>query len=253
MRMQPHLLGLGLAAASFGCGSKSNDLGAAGGPGSSHGPGLDAGPSTDNTNMDATLPSGDPAQHFVPSLTDDAGIVTMQGFCTPGVYEGKFMTYVGAGGDGGSAGPFSFMWNGSLTLDLRAQKITMTSMTAGELPTTTSTNTLEIADGGALDGSDTMGGSFFANLSGKLDCSPDAGPPFHLTATLSNGGYSLGGFLQLAIVGTLTADYVEAGTLTPPMLANGAILVGGVLTDGGAPFASARGTWSAFWVSAPPP
>ena len=65
----------------------------------------------------------------------------------------------------------------------------MTSTTGGEIPTTTSTSTLEIADGGALDGSDMFGGGFFANLSGTLDCSPDAGPPFHLTATLSNGAY----------------------------------------------------------------
>ena len=252
MRIPLHLCGLGLVAGSLGCGSKSTHLGPGSGPGSS-GPGLDAGPSTDIANMDATLPDGDPAQRFVPVLTDDAGIVTTQGSCTPGVYQGKFMTYVGVGGDGGSAGPFAFMWNGSLTIDLRAQKITMTSTTVGELPTTISTSTLEIADGGALDGGDTMGGSFFANLSGELDCSPDAGPPFHLTATLRNGSYSLGGFIQLGMVGNMTADYVEAGAFTPPMLANGAILVGGVLTDGGAPFASASGTWSAFWVSAPPP
>ncbi len=206
----------------------------------------------DNANLDATVPNLDPSQHFVPSPTDDAGIVTTQGVCTPGVYKGKFKTYVGAGGDGGSAGPFAFMWNGDLTIDLRAQKITMTSTTVGELPTTTSTNTLEIADGGALDGGDTMGGSFFADLIGELDCSPDAGPPFHLTAKLSNGHYKLS-FLSLGIIGHLTADYVEAGTFTPPMLANGAILVGGVTTDGGAPFASASGTWTAVWVSAPPP
>ena len=252
MRTHLSLWGLGLVAASLGCGSKSNDVGDASGPGSSRGPDLDAGPSTANANTDATLPGNDPGQHFVPSLTDDAGIVTTQGFCAPGVYQGKFLTYVGAGADGGSAGPFSFMWNGSLTLDLRAQRITMTSTTVGELPTTTSTNTLEIADGGALDGGDTMGGSFFANLNGKLDCSPDAGPPFRLSATLSNGTYNLS-FLQLGMIGNLTADYVEAGALTPPMLANGTILVGGVLTDGGAPFASASGTWSALWVSPPPP
>jgi hypothetical protein len=159
------------------------------------------------------------------------------------------MTYVGAGGDGGTAGPFAFMWNGNLTIDLSAQRITMTSATGGgEIPGSTSTTTLEIADGGALDGSDTMGGSFFANLIGKLDCAPDAGPPFHLIATLSNGDYKQA-FFQIPMIGNLTADYQEAGAGTPPMLVNGAILVGGLLTDGGAPFASASGTWSASWIS----
>ncbi len=244
---------LALSAASFGCGSGSNDLGGASGSGSRTGPGLDASPSTNVATPDATLPTGDPdADIFVPSLIEDAGSVTQQGVCTPGVYRGKFKTYVGVGGDGGKAGPFAFMWNGNLTIDLSAQKITMTSMTGGEIPTTTSTSTLEIADGGALDGGDTMGGSFFANLSGELDCSPDAGPPYHLAAKLSNGVYK-DAFLKLAIEGHLTADYMEAGTTTPPMLVNGAILVGGLLRDGGAPFASANGSWSATWVAAPPP
>ena len=112
------------------------------------------------------------------------------------------------------------MWNGNLTIDLAAQKITMTSTSGGEIPTTTATSTLEISDGGALDGSDMYGGGFFANLSGKLDCAPDAGPPYHLTATLSNGGYK-NAFFQIPIVGNLAADYQEGGAGTPPMLVNG--------------------------------
>ena len=161
------------------------------------------------------------------------------------------MTYVGTGGDGGSPGPLSFMWNGSLTIDLKSKKVTMISTGAGEIPTTTSTTSLEIADGGALDGSDQIGGNFFANLSGNLDCSPDAGPPYRMTATLSDGTYKDGPFFQIAIIGNMTADYQEAGAGTPPMLVNGSILVAGLLMDGGAPFASASGTWSATWVSPP--
>jgi hypothetical protein len=239
----------------LGCGSKSNNFGGSSGTGSNTGLGLDAGPSTDEmgAETDATVLNADPdAQRFVATSTDDASSVVTQSVCTAGVYQGEFTTYVGVGGDGGNAGIFSLMWNGSLTIDLDAQKITMTSTTGGEIPTIRSTTTLEIADGGALDGSDTMGGSFFANLNGKLDCSPDAGPPYHLTATLSNGDYKQR-FFKLAMIGNLTADYMEAGATTPAMLANGEILVGGVLKDGGAPFASARGTWSATWVSPAPP
>ena len=236
------------AALALGCGGGgSKDLGNGSGPPSTTGPGS-GGPSTDRP--DATLANSDTdAQLFMPAATDDAGIVTQSGACAAGVYQGNFMTYTGVGGDGGAPGPFAFMWNGSLTIDLHAQTITMTSMTVGELPTTTATSTLEIADGGALDGSDMFGGAFFANLSGTLDCAPDAGPPYRLTATLSDGAYKQA-FFATAIVGHLGADYQEAGAGTPPMLVNGTILVAGVLTDGAAPFASASGTWSATWVSA---
>ena len=248
--MRIHLCAMAPAAAlALGCGGAgSNGLGDTSGPPS--GTGLDHGGASTGS-PDATLSnSGDnDAQLFIPAATDDAGIVVQSGACTAGVYQGKFMTYVGAGGDGGAPGLFSFMWNGNLTIDLNAQKITMTSMTVGELPTTTSRYALEIADGGALDGSDTTGGSFFANLSGSLDCAPDAGPPYRLTATLSNGAYKQA-FFSIAIIGNLTADYQEAGAGTPPMLVNGGILVAGVLTDGGAPFASASGSWTATWVSA---
>jgi hypothetical protein len=237
------------AALALGCGGSGSHAfpDAAGSP-SRTGSGDDGAPSIDNA--DATIDNGD-AEVFAPTRTGDAGVIVTQSVCAPGTYQGKFMTYVGSGGDGGSPGLFSFMWNGDLTIDLSAQKITMTSMTGGEIPTTTSTSTLEIADGGALDGSDQIGGSFFANLSGTLDCSPDAGPPYRLTATLSNGSYSQGAFYTIPIIGHLTADYQEAGAATPPMLVNGGILVGGLLMDGGQPFASASGSWSATWVHAP--
>ena len=228
-------------------GNRSNAFGDGGSPPSSGQPD-DGGPAT---GRDATFSTGrdNDAELFMPGATNDAGVVVQPGACAAGVYQGKFMTYTGVGGEGGTPGPFAFMWNGDLTIDLTAQKITMTSMTAGELSTTISTTTLEIADGGALDGGDTFGGHFFANLSGSLNCAPDAGPPYRLTATLTNGDYALPVFSSL-IIGHLGADYQEAGAGTPAMLVNGDILVAGVATDGGAPYASASGTWTATWVSA---
>jgi hypothetical protein len=238
------------AALLLGCGSGSTAVLDGTGPetpaGSSGGGGGSAG------NPDATVSGGDTdAQVFQPSpTTGPTGTVVTQGACVPGVYQGQFMTYVGAGADGGTAGGlFSFMWNGNLTIDLAAQTVTMTSTSAGEVPTTSSTSTLAITDGGALDGSDMYGGAFFANLNGELNCAPDAGPPYHLVATLSNGSYN-NTFFKIPIVGNLTADYQagdDAGA--PSMLVNGGILVGGIFIDGGTPTSSASGTWSATWVS----
>ena len=139
------------------------------------------------------------------------------------------------------------MDNGTLTIVLNEAKVMTISMSGGELPTTTSTTTLDIADGGSLDGSDMIGGRFFANLVGKLDCSPDAGPPYRFVAAWSNASYT-NPFVTIPIVGDLAADYQEAGAATPPMLVNGAIFGGAVLTDGGQPFAMASGNWSAIWI-----
>jgi hypothetical protein len=238
---------LAVTALALGCGgSASSDLGGPSGPPSGKEPGAEAGASGD-----ATVSNGDPGAGgfgFTPSPTDDGGVVSS--VCAAGVYQGQFMTYVGSGGDGGAPGIFSLMWNGTLSIDLAAKKITMTStMRGGEgLGTTTSTTTLEIADGGALEGGDTMGGAFHANLNGTLDCSPDAGPPYHFTATLSDGTYAQA-FFQIPMIGTLTADYQAGGDAGAPSLVGGGILVGGLLMDGGMPFASASGTWSATWVS----
>ena len=241
------LAAVAAAALALGCGSGSRNFDDTNPPPASTGPG-GGGPSTDLP--DATLPRGETdAQVFIPSAADDGGVVQQAGACTAGVYQGTFMTYVGAGDDGGAPGLFSFMWNGNLTIDLTAQKVAMTSMTVGELPTTTTTSTLEIADGGALDGSDPYGGRFFANLSGSLDCAPDAGPPYHLTATLSNGNFQISTF-ALTIIGHLSADYQEAGVGTPPMLVNGQILIAGITMAGGSPSSSASGSWTATWVSA---
>jgi hypothetical protein len=231
----------------LGCGSGSSAL--LDGTGPQTGPGSSGAGGASPDNGDATVSGGDTdAEVFKPSPTGEAGTIVTQGACAPGVYQGQFMTYVGAGADGGTAGGlFSFMWNGNLTIDLAAQKITMTSTSNGEVPTTSSTSTLAITDGGALDGSDMYGGAFLANMIGALDCAPDAGPPYHLAATLSNGSYS-NAFFKIPIVGNLTADY-QAGDAGPPMLVNGGILVGGIFMDGGAPTSSASGTWSATWVS----
>ena len=70
-----------------------------------------------------------------------------------------------------------------------------------------------------------------------------------MTATLSGGSYTDPVF-RCGIIGNLAADYQEAGAGTAPSLVNGTLLVAGVLTDGGAPFASASGSWTATWISA---
>jgi hypothetical protein len=248
MRVRLPLLVLSSTAAlALGCGSGgSSGFDDNGGP-SSTGPDH-GGPSTDLP--DATLSGGETdAQLFVPGATVDAGVVTQAGACTAGVYKGMFMTYVGAGADGGAPGPFSFMWNGSLTIDLTAQKVTMTSTTVGELPTTTTTSTLELAEGGAIDGGDPYGGSLYATLSGRLDCAPDAGPPYRLIASFSDGTYKQSTFFSIVLTGHLSADYQAGDGGTPPMLVNGQILFAGIFTDGGTPPASASGTWTATWVS----
>lgn len=249
--MKTHLLHSSEALAAallLGCGSAPSAFVDGRAPQTSPGPAGDSGASIDNP--DATVPGGDTdAGVFLPSSTGEPGTIVTLGACAPGVYRGKFMTNVGAGAHGGNAAnPLSIKWNGDITIDLSAQKITMTSTSGGELPTTTSTSTLAITDGGALDGSDVYGGSFFASLNGELNCAPDAGPPYRLSATLGGGSYRLS-FSKIPIVGNLTADYQARDAGTPPMLVNGAILVGGVFLDGGTPTASAGGTWSATWVS----
>jgi hypothetical protein len=234
---------LGSAAVAFGCGGASGaGFGSLDGSTSSAAPGaMDAGQSDDAP----VIPFVDGAPLVLgPSFQNDAA-GNVQSICKAGVYQGTFMTYVGTGGDGGSPGLFSLMWNGSLSIDLAAKKVVVTSSSGNGESFSTDTSRLEIAEGGALDGGDTMGGTFFADLNGELNCDADAGPPFHLSATLSNGTYRQS-FFSLSIGGSLTADYQAS---TPPMLANGQILVYGVLTDGGAPFASASGSWSATWVS----
>jgi hypothetical protein len=156
------------------------------------------------------------------------------------------MTVVGASSDGGMpSGIFNIMWNGNLAIDLKARTVVISTGGGNGESFGTDMSRLEIADGGALEGGDMYGGSFFANLDGELNCDPDAGPPFRLTATLGNGFYnSL--FYNLPIEGHLTADYQAT---TPPSLMNGQIFVdspdaGPLLSN-----SMAGGTWSATWAS----
>jgi hypothetical protein len=214
------------------------------------GPRADAG----STVGDATMASDDASPGAVFTNTGGDGAtasVVEDSPCVPGVYQGPFMTYIGGGPDGGGAGLFSFMDNGTLTIVLNQEKVMTITMAGGELPTTTSTTTLDIADGGSLDGSDMIGGRFFANLVGKLDCAADAGPPYRFAAVWANAEYA-NPFVTVPIVGNLTADYQEAGAATPPRLVNGTIFGGAVLTDGGQPYAMASGSWSATWIAPPP-
>jgi hypothetical protein len=193
---------------------------------------------------DATvaLSGGDGGGLVLPPPTD--GGATASSVCKAGVYSGSFMTLVGSGPDSGPS-LFSLMWNGNLSIDLKARRVTIMSGGSGNGESfSTDVSRLEIAEGGALDGGDMYGGNFFAALDGELDCDPDAGPPYHLTATLNGGRYA-SAFYNLAIGGQLSADYQAS---TPPALTNGHIYVyapdaGFLVTP------SASGTWTANWVS----
>ncbi len=202
---------------------------------------VDAGGVDDATTL-TPAPGGDDGGLTLGPARDAGATVTS--VCTAGVYKGQFMTLVGTGMDGGSPGLFTVMWNGNLTLDLKAKTVVITSGGGNGESFGTNTSLLEIAEGGALEGGDVYGGNFYANLNGELDCDPDAGPPYHLTATLGNGFYS-SLFYNLPIEGHLTADYQASN---PPALMNGQILVyspdAGVLSA-----SSAGGTWTATWVS----
>jgi hypothetical protein len=234
---------LGAALLTVGCGtSKPSDF-MSGPPGSSP------------SGEEGGAAGGADATTSTPFQSADGGFFVAQGgsqagdggtsVCTAGVYRGQFMTLVGAGSDGGAPGLFNVMWNGNLSIDLKAKTVTIVSGTGVGEGTTTDTSLLEISDGGALEGGDMYGGSFYATLDGELDCDPSTPPPYHLSATLSDGRYtSL--FYNLPISGQLTADYQAS---SPPALTNGQILVyspdaGPLLTA-----ASASGSWSATWVS----
>jgi hypothetical protein len=234
-------IGLGAAGLALGCGgSRTAEFGDGGGTSaSSPAPGADGG-----SSEDATIFSIGDAATLVLGPTRDAAGGT-KSICTAGVYQGSFMTYVGAGTDGGSPGLFSLMWNGNLSIDLQAKKIVVTSNGGNGESFTMDTSRLEIAEGGALDGGDTMGGTFFANLDGELNCDVDAGPPYHLQATLSNGVYKQPLFM-LQMYGHLSADYQAS---TPPMLVNGQITVYGTAMNSSTSVGSASGTWTATWVS----
>jgi hypothetical protein len=204
-------------------------------------------PNTDSVSdggiADATVAApSDAASFMFISSSDGASTTTVSSVCTAGVYKGQFMTLVGAGEDGGATG--GLMWNGSLSIDLKARTVVVSTGSASGENFVSETTELEIAEGGALEGGDMFGGAFFANLNGDLDCAPDAGPPYHLTATLSNGRYaSL--FENLPLAGYLTADYQASA---PPTLMNGYLLVNSP-DSGFTSNISASGSWTATWVS----
>jgi len=239
MKRWSRVLWLGASCLALGCGGPTSAGFGDGGASSTQGPTNEPGPSED-----ATIPQlGDGSALVLGPQSDAAGVT--KSVCTAGVYQGSFMTYVGAGTDGGSPGLFSLMWNGNLSIDLQAKKIVVTSNSGNGENFTTDTSQLEIAEGGALDGGDTMGGTFFANLDGELDCDPDAGPPYHLQATLSNGVYRQTLFM-LQMYGHLSADYQAS---TPPTLVNGQITVYGTAMNSTTSVGSASGTWTATWAS----
>jgi hypothetical protein len=224
-----------------GCGgSGSGGFGAGGGDGPS-GAGLaqDAGGSADATVFSSGTGDGG---GFFQALEGDGG-ESVQSVCTAGLYKGTFTTSVNAGNGDAAPSLFSFMWNGNVNIDLAARKVVIVQ-NGGE-GNLASTSTLEIAEGGMLEGGDMYGGVFSADMSGALDCAPDAGPPYHLTASLSDGVYS-NSFLGIPITGSLSADYQPSN---PPMLVDGMMEITGHFNDSGANNATAIGTWSATWTS----
>jgi hypothetical protein len=203
------------------------------------GPAHDAGGSPDATVFSSG--TGD-AGGFFQALEGDGG-ESVQSVCTAGLYKGAFTTSVNAGSGDAAPSPFSFMWNGNVSIDLAARTVVIVQ-NGGE-GNTVNTSVLEIAEGGVLEGGDMYGGVFSADMSGSLDCAPDAGPPYHLTASLSSGLYS-NAFLGIPITGSLSADYQPSN---PPMLVNGMMEITGHFNDSGAANATATGTWSATWAS----
>jgi len=205
-------------------------------------------PNTDSVSdagtADATVVAPGDAASLTLNLASEEASTTLSSACTAGVYRGQFMTLVGGGDDGGAPGLFAIMWNGALSIDLKAKTIMVSTGSGNGESFVTDKSQLEIAEGGALEGGDMYGGTFFATLDGELNCDPDAGAPYHLTATLANGHYtSL--LYNLPIDGHLTADYQAS---TPPSLTNGRLLVDS--PDGGfTSNVSAGGSWSATWVS----
>jgi hypothetical protein len=208
--------------------------------------------SDDTGGSDGEAP-GDAAAGVFASSTD-AGSPTASGPCKPGLYKGKFATTVTVGSDVSDASDpfgldslFALQWTGDIAVELRAQTVTVTT-SAGELPTTTTT--LEIADGGKLSGTtDNYGGKFTADLNGELDCSPDAGPPYRLSATLANGNYGIPALnYNILIGGSLAADYQGS---TRPALVDGGMHVYGYYpgADSGPMIGGAIGDWSATWSS----
>jgi hypothetical protein len=205
------------------------------------GPSDDGG--ADAQPADATTSSDDG-----PVFVFEAGAQAPTSFkCQPGTYRGCFDTKVAG---------FT-TWNGALSITLVASDAGTTANCGGEgFDCTTS---LTIAPGAQLAGQDAYGGSFAMNLSGALDCSPDAGPAT-LSGTL-NGGYcyfatSCDPDAGLHIGGALTAIYGNS----PPTLAglnsvvDGGLSVCAITGDSGCVFAGAMGGngWEA-WLDAGTP
>jgi hypothetical protein len=229
------------AAWTAGCGG-SGSAGFGGGQGGGP-PGTGAAPDGGGS-PDATVFSlGDGgAGSFFQTAEGDGG-ESVQSACVAGVYNGAFTTSVNPGSGDAAPSLFSFMWNGNVSIDLAARKVVVVQ-NGGE-GNLSSTSVLEIAEGGVLEGGDMYGGVFSADMSGSLDCAADAGPPYRLSASLSNGIYS-DAFLGIPITGSLSADYQPSN---PPKLVNGTMEITGHFNDSGMANATATGTWSATWVS----
>jgi hypothetical protein len=181
------------------------------------------------------------APPVVPLLVDEAGnplplfaadsSPVKASDCKPGTYTGSFDTMINV--DGGNYSIFE--WTGMLSITLVANNSTPQF---GEFNSTI----LTVAPGAHMSGTDTLGGTFEADISGQLDCASRM-----FVGTLYNGNYN-GFFVSLTsndgssnvpLVGTLTATYDP--TASPVALSNGSMTI----TSPEVASFGADGTWSA--------
>jgi hypothetical protein len=154
----------------------------------------------------------DDAGNPLPLFAADASPVRASD-CKPGTYAGPFDTMVTVAG-GGDASVFE--WTGMLSITLVANN----SMPQfGEFNSTV----LTVAPGAHISGTDNLGGTFDADVSGQLDCASRM-----FVGTLSNGTYSglsvlFTGSNSVMLVGSLAATYDP--TANPVALTNGSMTV----------------------------
>jgi hypothetical protein len=180
----------------MGCGGSPTNSGFA------LGPPQDAGGADAIMETDATVPSGDGDGRG--ATVDDGGQLfstngTTLAACVPGTYVGTFDCTISA-----ILGLVQIPWKGPISLTLTGRQ------SGGEV------QTLTIAPGARISGTDQYDGSFSANLSGTLDC-----PTQKLTGAL-DGDYQLAmGIVNVnaMFAGDMGADYT--GSSTTPAFTNG--------------------------------
>jgi hypothetical protein len=117
--------------------------------------------------------------------------------CKPGTYTGAYMMNAGLAEGGFLSGLISIPLSGTLSITLVGNQST-------PHPGEFNNSTLTVAPGAQMSGSDdTLGSTFYADLSGQLDCTSRM-----FVGTLSNGVYSfLGDAASVMLIGSLMATY----------------------------------------------